>query len=325
LATKPAFSASQQHPSGKESSERDQSHALSQSWVQSREGTPSSSAPLGPPTPQPMPNRPDSLLQEKIAPDSTDGLAQQDSCEREDDEDENDVVGRHHQHSTGPSGLPPMQDQQLRISDFVQRVKRLRYFSQCLPVSSHSNQGGSPGSGSSIGTVVDSNSSFSGSGAGPTVPPMTTPRHRRKRSNSCPNLLQLDEGNSSELPSNKEETGSLSSSTVGQQQQQQHDSVACQTDADLWPPTPYEHLFFSVLPPSLLFPPPPAPLEPATRPLAPAELLDRYIDAAFRNHERSTALLGKPNANEDVALLKGKYVNIFYAVREILLQVVNNA
>ena len=214
-----------------------------------------------------------------------------------DDDEVRASTGVGHQHS--------MPDQ-LRISDFVQRVKRLRYFSQCLPVSSHANQGGSPGSGSSIGTVVDSNSSFTGSGQA-VPPPQSTVRFRRKRSNSCPNLLQMDDAqDQSSVPSSglmsKDEPGTPSAAST---HRQQSDAV-CQTDTDLWPPTPYEHLFFSILPPSLLFPPPPAPVEAHARPLAPSELLDRYIDDAFRNHERSTALLGKPNATEDVALLKGE-------------------
>lgn len=184
---------------------------------------------------------------------------------------------------------------QTRFSDFVQRVKRLRYFSQCLPVANASQ--GSPGSGSSIGTVVDSTSSF-----GQNMGSSTVPSRSRKRSNSCPNLLQLDTGDRPiVVEGNKEEPSSSSCATDNQQQ-----STACQTDHDLWPPTPYEHLFFSVLPPSLLFPPPVAPTEASARPLAPSELLDRYIDAAFRNHERSIALLGKPNANEDISLLKGQ-------------------
>ena len=183
---------------------------------------------------------------------------------------------------------------QTRISDFVQRVKRLRYFSQCLPMGTSQ---GSPGSGSSIGTVVDSTSSF-----GQAMGSSTLPSRSRRRSNSCPNLLQLDTGDrATSVEGNKEEATTSSSAAA-----QQHQSTACQTDQDLWPPTPYEHLFFSVLPPSLLFPPPPAPTEASSRPLAPSELLDRYIDAAFRNHERSMALFGKPNANEDVALLKGQ-------------------
>jgi hypothetical protein len=197
-------------------------------------------------------------------------------------------------HTSCQSGGLHMVDQ-TRFSDFVQRVKRLRYFSQCLPVAS-ANQG-SPGSGSSIGTVVDSTSSF-----GQTM--ATLPLRSRKRSISCPNLLQMDFNGDHRTAvvaesGNKEEPSSSSSSTAQQQ------STACQTDQDLWPPTPYEHLFFSVLPPSLLFPPPPAPAEASPRSLAPSELLDRYIDAAFRNHERSMALVGKPNATEDVTLLKG--------------------
>lgn len=185
---------------------------------------------------------------------------------------------------------------QTRISDFVQRVKRLRYFSHCLPVANASQ--GSPGSGSSIGTVVDSTSSF-GQAMGSSS---MGPSRSRKRCNSCPNLLQLDIGDRSTVAEGNKEEASCSSGTTTQNQQ----STGCQTDQDLWPPTPYEHLFFSVLPPSLLFPPPPAPTEASVRPLAPSELLDRYIDAAFRNHERSMALQGKPNANEDVALLKGR-------------------
>lgn len=310
LAAKPLAGGYVQQQTGKESSsDRDQSHALSQSWVQSREGTPSSS--VAPQTPQPqLPSRPDSLLQEKIVPDA-DGQGH-DSSETEEYEESDGGHHRNHgdQHHHASSGAASagglhMPDQQLRISDFVQRVKRLRYFSQCLPVSSHANHGSSPGSGSSIGTVVDSNGSFSGSGgqSGPVIPP----RPRRKRSNSCPNLLQVDDSSmAAEVASNKEESSSMSASVVAAQ----HESVACQTDADLWPPTPYEHLFFSVLPPSLLFPPPPPPAEPAhTRPLAPSELLDRYINDAFRNHERSTALMTKSNANEDVVLLRGDQMN----------------
>lgn len=189
---------------------------------------------------------------------------------------------------------------QTRFSDFVQRVKRLRYFSQCLPVAS-ANQG-SPVSGSSIGTVVESTSSF-----GPTA--STLALRLRKRSHSCPNLLQLDSNGDQRVAivaegDGKEEPSTSSSGVTAQQQ-----STASQTDQDLWPPTPYEHLFFSVLPPSLLFPPPPAPAEASPRQLAPSELLDRYIDAAFRNHERSTTLLGKPNATEDVSLLKGWFTS----------------
>lgn len=199
-------------------------------------------------------------------------------------------------HTSCQSGGLHMPDQ-TRFSDFVQRVKRLRYFSQCLPVAS-ANQG-SPGSGSSIGTVVESTSSF-----GQTMSTMTL--RLRKRSHSCPNFLQLDANNDQRAGTaeidGKEEPSASSGCVTAQQQQ----STASQTDQDLWPPTPYEHLFFSVLPPSLLFPPPPAPAEALPRQLAPSELLDRYIDAAFRNHERSTALLGKPNATEDVSLLKGQ-------------------
>lgn len=186
-------------------------------------------------------------------------------------------------HSPCHSGGLHMPDQ-FRISDFVRRVKRLRYFSQCLPINNAALQG-SPGSGSSLGTVVDS---FSASGSNqPTT---------RKRSNSCPNLRQLETVSNWERIKEdvKEET------LVAATQQ----SVESQTE-DLWPPTPYEHLFFSVLPPSLLFPPPTVPAETAPRVLAPSELLDRYIDAAFRNHERQTILYGKPNATEDVTLLKG--------------------
>lgn len=217
------------------------------------------------------------------------------------DEDE-----RHYAEETGPSahsGHTPCQSgglhmpDQSRISDFVQRVKRLRYFSQCLPVTSGST--GSPGSGSSIGTVVDS-SSFGQAGTG--LKTCTLHIRQRKRSVSCPNLLQLEtEPANATLDGLKEDPVSSKNSALDEQKS----SVACQTDLDLWPPTPYEHLFFSVLPPSLLFPPPPAPAEPVNRRLAPSELLDRYIDSAFRNHERNVALLGKPNATEDVALLKG--------------------
>ena len=217
-----------------------------------------------------------------------------------DDDDHGDDIGTGHHgggvsststaHTSCQSGGLHMPDQTV-FSDFVQRVKRLRYFSQCLPMA-NANQG-SPGSGSSIGTVVDSTSSFS-----QTVG-ITGLHSRRRRSNSCPNLLQLETGERSSVAEGTKEEPSTSSSITNQQ------SVSCQTDQDLWPPTPYEHLFFSVLPPSLLFPPPPAPTESSTRPVAPSELLDRYIDAAFRNHERSMALLGKPNANEDVVLLRG--------------------
>lgn len=268
-----------------------ETHALSQSWVQSREGTPSA---------QP-PSRPDSLLQDKI----DDG--RQDDSEHEDygrigidEDDHSDDVSTGHgtggtsgvgTHTSCQSGGLHMPDQ-TRFSDFVQRVKRLRYFSQCLPMAS-ANQG-SPGSGSSIGTVVDSTSSF-----GQAIGSSGLASRSRRRSNSCPNLLQLDAGPT--VTEGSKEEPSSSNNTTAQQQQ----STACQTDQDLWPPTPYEHLFFSVLPPSLLFPPP-APTEASPRPLAPSELLDRYIDAAFRNHERSMALLGKPNANEDIALLKGE-------------------
>ncbi|XP_046636498.1 hamartin-like isoform X1 [Daphnia pulicaria] len=277
-----------------------ETHALSQSWVQSREGTPCALPP----------SRPDSLLQDKIDDVRHDDSEPEDysrAC-HEDDNYGDDVLesrpitaghgpgaGGGVTHTSCQSGGLPMVDQ-TRFSDFVQRVKRLRYFSQCLPVAS-ANQG-SPGSGSSIGTVVDSTSSF-----GQTM--ATLPSRSRKRSNSCPNLLQLDFNGDQRTAvvaegGNKEEPSSSSSSTAQQQ------STGCQTDQDLWPPTPYEHLFFSVLPPSLLFPPPPAPAEAPPRSLAPSELLDRYIDAAFRNHERSMALLGKPNATEDVALLKGQ-------------------
>lgn len=202
-------------------------------------------------------------------------------------------------HTSCQSGGLHMPDQ-TRFSDFVQRVKRLRYFSQCLPVAS-ANQG-SPVSGSSIGTVVESTSSF-----GPTA--STLALRLRKRSHSCPNLLQLDSNGDQRVAivaegDGKEEPSTSSSGVTAQQQ-----STASQTDQDLWPPTPYEHLFFSVLPPSLLFPPPPAPAEASPRQLAPSELLDRYIDAAFRNHERSTTLLGKPNATEDVSLLKGWFTS----------------
>lgn len=61
------------------------------------------------------------------------------------------------------------------INDFVQRVvqrvKRLRYLSQCAPVSGTLH--GSPGSGTSIGTIADS---IVGSS--------------RRRSNSCPGMVQ---------------------------------------------------------------------------------------------------------------------------------------
>ncbi|XP_057367678.1 hamartin-like isoform X1 [Daphnia carinata] len=283
-----------------------ETHALSQSWIQSREGTPCA----------PPPSRPDSLLQDKID-DGRHDDSEPEEYNRASHEDYNygdDVLesrpnaGGHGtgghlgagggvvNHTSCQSGGLHMPDQ-TRFSDFVQRVKRLRYFSQCLPVAS-ANQG-SPGSGSSIGTVVESTSSF-----GPTASTLTL--RLRKRSHSCPNLLQLDSSGDQRVAvvaesDGKEEPTSSPSCVTAQQQ-----STASQTDQDLWPPTPYEHLFFSVLPPSLLFPPPPAPAEASPRQLAPSELLDRYIDAAFRNHERSTALLGKPNATEDVSLLKGQ-------------------
>lgn len=202
-------------------------------------------------------------------------------------------------HTPCQSGGLHMPDQ-TRFSDFVQRVKRLRYFSQCLPVAS-ANQG-SPGSGSSIGTVVETGFPSAGTGQ-PSSSNPSTRSATRKRSNSCPNSLQLDFSWTTETAKEEQPTSSGSGGGAAIPAQQAN-SVSCQTDADLWPPTPYEHLFFSVLPPSLLFPPPPA-AEASPKPLAPSDLLDRYIDAAFRNHERSSTLLGKPNANEDVALLKG--------------------
>lgn len=272
-----------------------ETHALSQSWVQSREGTPCALPP----------SRPDSLLQDKIDDGRHDDSEHEDYGRASlDDEDHGDDVSTGHgsggpvgTHTSCQSGGLHMPDQ-TRFSDFVQRVKRLRYFSQCLPMAS-ANQG-SPGSGSSIGTVVDSTSSF-GQAIG-----QSALHSRRRRSNSCPNLLQLDIGErTSVAEGSKEEPSSSHPINVTAQQQ----SIACQTDQDLWPPTPYEHLFFSVLPPSLLFPPP-APSEASPRPLAPSELLDRYIDAAFRNHERSMALMGKPNANEDIALLKGEAIKV---------------
>ncbi|KAK4025492.1 hypothetical protein OUZ56_014557 [Daphnia magna] len=294
-------------PASKDYFEKE-THALSQSWIQSREGTPCALPP----------SRPDSLLQDKID-DGRHDDSEPEEYNRASHEDYNygdDVLesrpnaGGHGvgsggnlgagggvvSHTSCQSGGLHMPDQ-TRFSDFVQRVKRLRYFSQCLPVAS-ANQG-SPVSGSSIGTVVESTSSF-----GPTA--STLALRLRKRSHSCPNLLQLDSNGDQRVAivaegDGKEEPSTSSSGVTAQQQ-----STASQTDQDLWPPTPYEHLFFSVLPPSLLFPPPPAPAEASPRQLAPSELLDRYIDAAFRNHERSTTLLGKPNATEDVSLLKGQ-------------------
>ncbi len=99
-------------------------------------------------------------------------------------------------------------------------------------------------------------------------------------------------------------------------------SMASQTD-DLWPPTPYEHLFFSVLPPSLLHPQPtPTPagetVTSPARPVAPAELLDRYIDAAFRNHERQAALHGQGRSGaDDVALLRGQVRRPFHPTAQL--------
>ena len=208
------------------------------------------------------------------------------------------------------------------ISDFVRRVKRLRYFSQCLPIATTAQ--GSPGSGSSIGTVVDSIGASGSSAMGMLHPVI------RKRSTSCPDLhksllevslswdwkrdarhmkgpglMTVDEsiaGNPAVLEGNGVAEGSSSIPAA------RGTSVASQTE-DLWPPTPYEHLFFSVLPPSLLLPPPTIPAESVSpRPVAPTELLDRYIDAAFRNHERQVALhsQGKFNVSEDVTLLKGQ-------------------
>ena len=239
-------------------------------------------------------------LEKDDADDANDGLTA--SMNRYTVEDMAEYHSRAGAGSQSPchSGGLHMPDQ-FRISDFVRRVKRLRYFSQCLPINSATLQG-SPGSGSSLGTVVDSFSASGGSGNQTTS---------RKRSNSCPNLRQLETVTNWERIKEdvKEEAAaaaaaavasSSSSSSVAATQQ----SVESQTE-DLWPPTPYEHLFFSVLPPSLLFPPPAVPAETAPRTLAPSELLDRYIDAAFRNHERQTTLYGKPNASEDVALLKG--------------------
>jgi len=288
-------------PKQRDAAEKEKdSHALSQIWVQSREGTPSS-----------LPrSRPDSLLQEKIDDHRNEPVTEKNDKDEEvhpdpltasinrytvdeaTDYQERAEAGSHSPCHTGGLHMPD----QFRISDFVKRVKRLRYFSQCLPINSTTLQG-SPGSGSSLGTVVDSFGSSS----------VTNQAAPRKRSNSCPNLLQLDVS-SWELRCGRGEDRSKEETMAAaqqQQQQQQQQSVESQTE-DLWPPTPYEHLFFSVLPPSLLFPPPTAPPESTPRTLAPSELLDRYIDAAFRNHERRTVLLGKPNASEDVTLLKGQ-------------------
>lgn len=212
--------------------------------------------------------------------------SEHDDGQRTEDEEQEDG---HSGHTPCQSGGLHMPDRS-RISDFVQRVKRLRYFSQCLPMTSGST--GSPGSGSSLGTMVDSSPFGPASLKSPGVE-----ARPRKRSVSCPNLLQPE--------SEPGTPGADGPRADGQLADEERTSVACQTDHDLWPPAPYEHLFFSVLPPSLLFPPPAAPAEPAHRPLAPCELLDRYIDSAFRNHERNVALLGKPNATEDVVLLKG--------------------
>ena len=205
------------------------------------------------------------------------------SSTNRDEADETDA----HERSHSPPYSAGVHVDKLRINDFVRRVKRLRYFSQCLPI--HSTLQGSPGSGSSLGTVVDCFASSASS------------QRNRKRSHSCPDLLQLNVS-SWELRKDRLKEDNLRKEETAQAVAQQ--SVESQTE-DLWPPTPYEHLFFSVLPPSLLFPPPSAPAESAPRPLAPSELLDRYIDAAFRNHERQTTLLGKPNASEDITLLKG--------------------
>jgi len=275
-----------------------ESHALSQSWVQSRDGTPSVITP----------SRPDSLLQDKIEDRQYDDAELEgwrtgrSSTVRDFEDDNGDDV------ASCQSGGLHMPDQ-WRISDFVQRVKRLRYFSQCP----NPNQG-SPGSGSSIGTVVEGSGSYgqTGSASSTTGPPASTSRTRRKRSNSCPNLLLVPSmSDVSDRTTNQAEVKEvLTPANLTSLPQQ---STASQTDQDLWPPTPYEHLFFSVLPPSLLFPPPPAPVEGPARPLAPSELLDRYIDAAFRNHERTSTLLGKTNANEDVTLLKGNILNRFSA------------
>lgn len=287
------------------------------------------------------PGRPDSLLQvyptinqnrlyiiiyssdwiayskDKIEDGRNDDSEQEDYGQACLDDEDSDVVSHGHGGSSSSvvGGHTPCQSgglhmpDQTRFSDFVQRVKRLRYFSQCLPMAS-ANQG-SPGSGSSIGTVVDSTSSF-GQAMGSTS---ASHSRSRKRSNSCPNLLQLESGERQMVTEGAKEEPSSSGSVTSQQQ----NSVACQTDQDLWPPTPYEHLFFSVLPPSLLFPPP-APAEASPKQLAPSDLLDRYIDAAFRNHERSVALSGKPNANEDVALLKGNSTCfLFLAAAQLVL------
>ena len=214
-------------------------------------------------------------------------------------------AGSHSPCHTGGLHMPD----QFRISDFVRRVKRLRYFSQCLPINTVALQG-SPGSGSSLGTVVDS---FSASGSNQPA--------ARKRSNSCPNLRQLTE-TVSNWERIKEDVKEEASVAATQQ------SVESQTE-DLWPPTPYEHLFFSVLPPSLLFPPPAVPAEATPRALAPTELLDRYIDAAFRNHERQTVIHGKPNASEDVTLLKGSffffYIYLFiYFFQCLLMDIIDD-
>ena len=268
-----------------------ESHALSQTWVQSREGTPSTFTP----------NRPDSLLQDKIEDRQYDAELEdwrtgRTSTVRDFDDsdhaDDGSIGGGQHQHH---------RPDPLRISDFVQRVKRLRYFSQCP----NPNQG-SPGSGSSIGTVVEGSGSFGQTGSSSATGRATSSSSRsRKRSSSCPNLLLI-----SDFGDRMTNQAEVKADTPVTQYPQQ--STASQTDQDLWPPTPYEHLFFSVLPPSLLFPPPPAPVEGPVRPLPPSELLDRYIDAAFRNHDRSSTLLGKANANEDVALLKGIKLSVIH-------------
>lgn len=175
-----------------------ETHALSQTWVQSREGTPTPTQTPTPsvmpssghhqhqqPPPPPPPNgRPDSLLQEKID-DRDEGhddfdpkhvLAMADDDEDDDDDgvraegDERMQVGGGN--SPCYSGGLHMPDKR-HISDFVRRVKRLRYFSQCLPIGNAPLQG-SPVSGSSVGTVVDS---LANSSAGT--------RSSRKRSTSC--------------------------------------------------------------------------------------------------------------------------------------------
>ncbi len=135
-----------------------------------------------------------------------DGLAQQDSCECE---DENDIVGRYHQHSTGPFGFPPMPDPDpLRISDFFHRIKGSNILTnvslfQGIRIRVEAKQANEAASAQKLTTIAPLVK-----WCRPDRPAlMTIPRHPRKISNSCSILLQQDERNILVWISNKNETG----------------------------------------------------------------------------------------------------------------------